>query len=89
MIQVRCENERSQHQNKDEALRMLQARLQELARSEASGARAAERKGQVGSGQRGDKVRTIAVQRDSVTDHVTGKTTTYQKYRRGHLEDLW
>jgi peptide chain release factor 1 len=86
---VRCENERSQHQNKAEAIQMLQARLMEMAVSASVGARAADRKGQLGSGMRGDKRRTIAVQRDQVTDHVTGKSTTYQRYRKGHLEDLW
>jgi peptide chain release factor 1 len=88
-LSVRCEGERSQRQNKDEALRLLQARLQEQARVVAFNGRAQDRKDQVGSGQRGDKVRTIAVQRDQVVHHETGKSTTYQRYRKGHLEDLW
>lgn len=88
-IQVRCENERSQHQNKDEALRMLRGRLLERAREQVVNKRSSERKDQVGTGMRGDKSVTIAVQRDSVTNHETGKSTTYQKYRKGHLEDLW
>jgi peptide chain release factor 1 len=88
-IRVRCEGERSQRQNKDDALRLLQARLQEQVKIAASNERAQDRKDQVGTGMRGDKVVTIAVQRDSVTHHETGKSTTYQRYRKGHIEDLW
>ena len=85
---VRCENERSQHQNKAQAIETLQARLLELQRSKDKNSRDALRKDQVGSGQRGDKTFTIAVQRDQVTNHYTGKSTTYKRYSRGHFEDL-
>ena len=78
-ITVRCEGERSQHQNKEEALRLLQAQLQERVRIVASNGRAQDRKDQVGTGQRGDKVRTIAVQRDQVVHHGTGKTSGTEK----------
>lgn len=88
-IQVRCEGERSQHQNKDEALRLLRAKILERERSKASSVRAQDRRDQVGTGMRGDKVITCAVQRDSVVHHRTGKSTTYQRYRKGFVEDLW
>jgi protein subunit release factor A len=45
--------------------------------------RASERRRQIGSGQRGDKRRTIAVQRDSVVDHVTGRSWRFVDYERG------
>lgn len=80
---VRCETERSQSYNRETALAILRARLFELRSGEASAARASERKRQIGSGQRGDKRRTIAVQRDSVVDHVTGRAWRYADYERG------
>lgn len=87
-LTVRCEGERSQHQNKDEALRLLRARLLEQAQVSASTERAQERRGQVGTGMRGDKIRTIAVQRDQVTDHRTGRQITVKKFLRGDLDGL-
>lgn len=46
------------------------------------------RKQQVGSGMRGDKRRTLRVRDDIVEDHSTGKSTTFEKYSRGILDDL-
>lgn len=88
-ITIRCENERSQHQNKALALSYLKAKLYDLQRSEAKQSRDSSRKAQIGSGMRGDKVRTVAVQRGTVTDHNTNKTISYKKYVRGDIEGLW
>jgi peptide chain release factor 1 len=82
-IEVRCESERSQHMNRELALRVLAARVAELARSTAQGARDADRRRQLGSGMRGDKRRTIRVQDDQVTDHVDGRTWRFKAYARG------
>ncbi len=70
-LMVRCETERSQAQNKISAVALLRARLWEAERERNRAARAADRKGMVGGGARGDKRRTIAVQRGEVVDHVT------------------
>lgn len=70
--QVRIDNERSQHQNRALALKALAARLYAEARTEASALKNDDRRKQVGTGQRGDKVRTYRVQDNQVTDHSTG-----------------
>lgn len=82
-IEVRCESERSQHQNRELALQVLAARVSELVRSAAQGCRDADRRQQVGTGMRGDKRRTIRTQDDQVTDHVDGRTWRFKAYARG------
>lgn len=80
---VKAQGTRSQHQNREIALATLRTRLAEAARTRARAARDGERRTQVGSGQRGDKRRTIRVADDSVVDHATGRTWRYRDYVRG------
>jgi len=80
---VRCESERSQHQNRRTALTLLRAKLWQDAKNAQVSVTADYRKRQVGSGQRGDKRRTIRTQDDSVVDHVTGRRWRYKDYVRG------
>jgi len=87
-IQVRVETERSQHMNLATAKAVLAARLQEASTSASQDARNGVRKGQVGTGMRGDKVRTIAIQRDQVVDHRLGTRTSVAKYLKGDLTEL-
>ncbi len=82
-VQVRCETERSQYQNKATALALLRTRLWEAERSKGAADLAQLRRQQVGSGMRGDKRRTVAVQRDEVVDHVTGRRWKLKEYLRG------
>ncbi len=82
-IVVRCETERSQSYNRATALAILRARLHRELVDRANADRADDRRRQIGSGQRGDKRRTIAVQRDSVVDHVTGRAWRFCDYARG------
>ena len=82
-LQVRCETSRSQQHNRVAALALLRARLWALEAARVAEARAAERRGQVGSGMRGDKRRTIRAQDGSVVDHLTGRRWELRGYLRG------
>lgn len=86
---VRIDTERSQGQNKRLAYGLLRAKLLERQQNEKLGVEQATRRSQLGSGQRGDKVRTIAITRDQVVDHKSGAKTTYVKYYKGQFDGIW
>lgn len=73
-IVVSCQNERSQHQNKATALKILRAKLYELAQREQMEKVQKERRSQVGSGERCEKIRTYNYPQNRVTDHRIGLT---------------
>ena len=68
-IVVECQDERSQHKNKARALSLLQAKLLDSAIAEQESAQAAERRLQVGSGDRSERIRTYNFPQGRVTDH--------------------
>lgn len=68
-IAVECQAERSQHKNKEQALKVLKARLYEKAQEEQAEAISADRKSQVGSGDRSERIRTYNFPQGRVTDH--------------------
>jgi len=73
-IVVSCQNERSQHQNKATALKILRAKLYELALREQNEKIQKERRSQVGTGERCEKIRTYNFPQNRVTDHRIGLT---------------
>ena len=76
-IVVACQEERSQLQNREKALRYLRARLLQRAQDEAAAKEAATRRSQVGTGERAEKIRTYNFPENRVTDHRV-KLTSHQ-----------
>lgn len=68
-LAVACQQEKSQHKNKATALKLLRSRLYEMERSAKDAERAANRKSQVGSGDRSERIRTYNFPQGRVTDH--------------------
>lgn len=82
-LYVRSDSERSQTQNKATAKALLRARLYAQVQAGAQASEAAARRQQIGSGMRGDKVRSIRIQDGQVHDHRTGCRWRFKDYERG------
>ncbi len=80
-VVVECQDERSQYKNKDKAMKVLKSRLLEAKRKEHDAEIAQERKSQVGTGDRSERIRTYNYPQSRMTDHRIGLTI----YR---LEDI-
>ena len=87
-IVVTC-SEKSQHQNRARAMQVLRARLYDLERQRRDAERAADRKGQVGSGDRSERIRTYNFPQGRLTDHRIGLTLyKLDQVMQGDLDEV-
>ncbi len=88
-IVVTCQDEKSQHKNKDKALKILRARLLDLAEREKHEELALKRKNQVGTGDRSERIRTYNFPQNRITDHRIGLNLhNLEEVLEGNLGDL-
>ena len=88
-IVVQCQDEKSQLKNKEKAMRVLRARVLEQAQQQQADAIAADRKSQVGSGDRSQRIRTYNFPQGRVTDHRIGLTLhKLEAVLNGQLDEL-
>ena len=88
-IVVQCQDGRSQHKNKEKAMTMLRAKLYDHQRQELDRERAESRKGQVGSGDRSERIRTYNFPQGRITDHRINLTLhKLDRVLEGDLDEL-
>lgn len=86
---VSCQDEKSQHRNKEKALRILRTRLLDIAQQEQHQQIASDRRSQVGTGERSEKIRTYNFPQSRVTDHRLGLSLhNLQAILDGELSEL-
>lgn len=87
-VSVYCADERSQLKNKTKALTVLRSRLLQAKVDEENAKYAAERKGQIGTGDRSERIRTYNFPQDRLTDHRVGINLSLSPVIDGNLDDL-
>ena len=88
-IVVTCQNERSQIQNREQAMRVLKSRLYEQQEKEKAEKEGNERRSKIGTGDRAEKIRTYNYPQNRVTDHRIGYTTNnLDRIMDGALDDI-
>jgi peptide chain release factor 1 len=86
---VACQEERSQHKNRDKAMKVLRSRLLEKAKEEQRSKEAADRRSQVGGGFRNERIRTYNFPQGRVSDHRIGMTAyNISEVMNGHFDDF-
>ncbi|MBE6839920.1 MAG: peptide chain release factor 1 [Ruminococcus sp.] len=89
-VVVECQDERSQHKNKDRAMKILRSRLYEALQQEQNDKIASERKMQVGTGDRSERIRTYNYPQGRLTDHRIGLTIyRLEDMLNGNLDEVF
>ena len=89
-VVVECQDERSQHKNKDKAMNILRSRIYEALQEEQSAKIASERKMQVGTGDRSERIRTYNFPQGRLTDHRIGLTIyRLEDMMNGNLDEVF
>ncbi len=88
-IVVECQDERSQHKNKDKAMKILRTKLYDMKQKEQSDRIAGERRLQVGSGDRSERIRTYNFPQGRVSDHRIGLTLySLERFVNGEISEM-
>ena len=88
-IVIECDQERSQLQNKEKAMRILYSKLYDMKSREQSDKISSMRKSQVGTGDRSEKIRTYNYPQSRITDHRINKTIfTFDSFLNGDIDSL-
>ena len=86
---VECQDERSQHKNKDKAMKILRSRILEAEREKQMSSSADERKSQVGTGDRSERIRTYNYPQGRISDHRIGLTIyKLEQFLNGDLDEV-
>ena len=89
-VVVECQDERSQHKNKDKAMKILRSRIYEAMQEEQDAKIASERKMQVGTGDRSERIRTYNYPQGRITDHRIGLTLyRLEDVLNGNLDEVF
>lgn len=88
-IVVECQTERSQFQNRDNAMRMLRTKLYEMEKQKQDNEISSARKSQVGSGDRSEKIRTYNYPQGRITDHRIGMSIyQMENFLNGDIDEM-
>ena len=88
-IVIECQDERSQFKNRDKAMKLLRTKLYDMMQSEQNEKIASERKNQVGTGDRSERIRTYNYPQGRVTDHRIGFTLySLENFLNGNIGDM-
>ena len=88
-IIIECQDERSQYKNRDKAMKLLRTKLYDMMQSEQNEKIASERKSQVGTGDRSERIRTYNYPQGRVTDHRIGFTLySLESFLNGNIGDM-